>query len=281
MQSRIMTVSAAGELVPSDLLIWRSGDLRGNNNNNEKGGYYLRSQMGVIRATATGMTYEMPLTDVSDINSSTGGLVGLDGTHLGMSFGLFGTTNALVPGVVFLGGSHTGGGAPAQARIVTYDATLKKFADAAMVQVATHDRHLYSNYLGNNPGNQGRNHSQVQMVANPFVGTAGNTDAYLMVFATTGKNAQLMMDPKRKLSAFLSVLPIAQTPKAVVGTTPDDPTTPTEPTTPDDPATPDIDESEGDESGVALGGCSTSGSTGGLMTFLLIGLAAFGIRRRR
>src|ERR1041384_4844795 len=131
-------------------------------------------------------------------------VIGLDGTHLGMSPAMFGTTNALVPGVTFVGGSHTGGGTSAQARIVTYDAAAKTFADGGMVAIAPHDRHLYPNYLGNNPGNQGRNHTWTTMIANPFVGQNGNTDAYLQVFATSGKTGATMMDPAKKLSAFIS-----------------------------------------------------------------------------
>src|ERR1041384_6772862 len=113
-------------------------------------------------------------------------VIGLDGTHLGMSPAMFGTTNALVPGVTFVGGSHTGGGTSAQARIVTYDAAAKTFADGGMVAIAPHDRHLYPNYLGNNPGNQGRNHSHMLTVKNPFPVAPGG-DAYLLLSATTAK----------------------------------------------------------------------------------------------
>jgi uncharacterized protein (TIGR03382 family) len=271
MQTRIKTVDATtGQLVNSDQIIWRSGDLRGNNNTNGKGGTYYRSQMAVIEATAAGMKYITPLSDMSTE------LLGLDGTHLGMEFGLFGTTTNLVPGLIFLGGSHTGGGYSAQARAVTWDAALNKFTDAGMYAVAPYDRHLYPNYLGNNPGNQGRNFSDGVMIANPYVGQNGNTDAFLMIYATTGKDPSEMTMPEYKLSAYLSVLPIAQTPKV----------------TPPGGTGGGTGEGGGgggggggeetpvdDGSGTAIGGCSTSNSTGGAFAFLLIGLAL--IRRRR
>ncbi|MFN0252677.1 MAG: MYXO-CTERM sorting domain-containing protein [Kofleriaceae bacterium] len=270
-QSRIQKVDAVtGQLVNTDEIIIRWGGLQGNNNTNGKGGTYYENMMGVVNATAAGMTYVAQPIDVADK------LIGLDGTHLGQTYGLFGTTDNLMPGITFVGGSHTGGGTSAQARVVTYDALTKTFNDAAMVAVAPHDRHLYPNYLGNNPGNQGRNHTFSTMIPNPYVGMNGNKDAYLHVFATSGKNAQTMMDPRRKLSAFLTVLPIAQTPaqsqppgsgggsgsgggEGGGSGGGDDPTNPSD---------------------AALGGCSTGGSTGGLFGLLLVGLAAF-FRRRR
>ncbi|MGE0402249.1 MAG: MYXO-CTERM sorting domain-containing protein [Kofleriaceae bacterium] len=269
--SRIQKVDpTTGQLVDTDDIIVRWGGLQGNNNTNGKGGTYYKNMMGVVNATAAGMTYVAEPVDIADK------VVGLDGTHLGMTYGMFGTTDNLMPGITFLGGSHTGGGTAAQARIVTYDPTSKVFSDAAMVALAPHDRHLYTNYLGNNPGNQGRNHSFSTMIPNPYVGMNGNKDAYLQVFATSGKNATTMMNPAKKLSAFLSVLPIAQIPQAAQppGTGSGSGENPP-PGTGGDP-----DETGSDPSGAALGGCSTGGSTGGLFGLLLIGLAAF-IRRRR
>src|SRR5206468_3346750 len=99
-----------------------------------------------IQVTRTGMTYITKPTDMATQ------LLGLGRTHLGAAPALFGTTDALVPGLMFLNGSHTGGVANAQIRAVGLDAT-NKFVDLGMQQVAPHDRHLYSNYLGNSPGN--------------------------------------------------------------------------------------------------------------------------------
>ena len=152
---------------------------------------------------------------------------------------------------------------------------------------APYDRHLYPNYLGNNPGNQGRNYSGTEFIANPFVGTNGSTDKYLMLLATTGKDPAEVNSPEKKLSAYLSVIPVAQTPPATTtgggtgtgtgggsgsgtggGSGSGSDTTGTgEQDTMEDP-------------GAAMGGCSTTGSkSGGLVTFLLLGMAAI-VRRR-
>jgi len=260
-QERIMVMDAAtNALVPSDTIIYRYGDASGNNNTNEgKGGTYRTQMLSVIKTSRTGMTYVAKPVDMQTK------LLGLGGTHLGATAAMFGTTDKLVPGLVFLNGSHTGGGPGAQLRSVGLDTATNQFSDLGMQQVASQDRHLYSNYLGNNPGNQGRNHSQMTMLKNPYVGVAGNTDAYVLVTATSGKTMADVGNAAIKLTAFLSVTGIAQTPAVATGTgTTADPSTDT-----------------GSDPGTTLGGCSTSGSSsGGLVTFLLIGLAAF-IRRRR
>lgn len=265
--------AATGKMVPSDQFIFEDGLLRGNNNtNNGKGGTYYQQRVGVIEATATGMKFIQPMKDIS------ADLPGLEGTHQVLQFAMFGTTNAMTPGLIMMTGSHTGGGNAGKARAVTFDATTGKFSDAGMYAIAPYDRHLYPNYLGNNPGNQGRNYGDMQMIANPYVGMNGNTDSHLMIISSTGKDPSLMTDPKRKLSAYLTVLPIVSTPKVTAppsgsgsGSNPP-PTQNPDPTTPEDPGT--------DEAGTALGGCSATTGSGGALSLLLIGLAAF-IRRRR
>jgi uncharacterized protein (TIGR03382 family) len=270
-QERIMVMDAAtNALVPSDTIIYRYGDASGNNNTNEgKGGTYRSQMLSVIKTSRTGMTYVAKPVDMQTK------LLGLGGTHLGATAAMFGTTDKLVPGLVFLNGSHTGGGPGAQIRSVGLDTATNQFSDLGMQQVASQDRHLYSNYLGNNPGNQGRNHSQLTMMKNPYVGVAGNTDAYVLVTATSGKTMADVGNAAIKLTAFLSVTGIAQTPAATVGTTPG---TSTDPGT--DPSTAGNTGDSGSDPGTTLGGCSTGGGSTGLATFLLIGLAAF-IRRRR
>lgn len=266
-QSRIMKMDAAGKLVATDQIIWQSNDLEGRNNGNDKGGTNRRINFAVIEATAAGMKYVMPMTDLANTKLS-----GLDGTHNGMNFGLFGTTDALMPGVMMLNGSHTGGGMSAQARALAYDAVTNTLVDAGMYQIAPYDRHLYPNYTGNNPGNQGRNYAGSILVANPFLGVNGNTDAHLMIFTTTGKALEDMTNPAIKLSAFITVLPVTSTPKVDPPAGGGDNPPGTDPTNPDDNGDP--------APGSALGGCSAGHGTSGALTFLLIGLAAF-IRRRR
>ncbi|MBL9016051.1 MAG: hypothetical protein JNL83_17820 [Myxococcales bacterium] len=265
--------TATGKLVPTDQFMISVKDLRGNNNNNGKGGTYYRNNIGVIEATAAGMKYIQPLKDISP------DFPGLEATHMVLQSAWFGTTNAMTPGFMMVTGSHTGGGNAGKARAVTYDATTGKLADAGMYAIAPYDRHLYPNYLGNNPGNQGRNYGTMEFIANPYVGMNGNTDSHLMLFSSTGKDPSLMMDPKRKLTAYLTVLPVVTTPKVTTPPTQNpDPTNPNPPPTQNpDPTTPD----EGtDEAGTALGGCSATTGSGGALSLLLIGLAAF-IRRRR
>jgi MYXO-CTERM domain-containing protein len=226
-----------------------------------------------------------------------------------MVAGVFGTTDKPVPGIGFVSGSHTSGGYGAQMRVVGIDMTTPAAGAAAAMSgtmsdlgastVGPYDRHLYSNYLGNNPGNQGRNFSGADFIANPFATGAAGEDAYLMVFATSSKpggmqlaggvqdsdeqpSATCLDCAQRKMAAYISVVPVAQNPAAAQGSGSGsgggtgggtgggngggtgDPTDPSS----NDP-------------GATLGGCSTGGSTGGAMGFLLIGLAAFSARRRK
>ncbi len=273
---RIMLPNATtGQLEASDMIIFRAGALRGNNNTNGKGGTYYKNEIAVMKVSRQGMEYVTPKTDVAPM------LLGLDGTHLKMEYAMFGEVGALKPGFIFHGGSHTGGGYASQARVVTWDqtaaATPTAFADGGSFAIASHDRHLYSNYLGNNPGNQGRDHADAQLIANPFVGQGGNTDAYLMLVSTSGKAQADMTDPRKKLAAFLTVMPVAQTAKPAPQPQPQ----PQPSGSSDQPAPSGDDQQAGsDSSDATLGGCSAGGSTGGFLTFLLVGLAAF-IRRRR
>jgi MYXO-CTERM domain-containing protein len=276
MQERVMTVDATGHMVPTDDIIWRHGAAQGNNNgNNGKGGTYYGNIMGVITATKAGMTYKMPLNDMQS------NLLGLDGTHLGMSYAMFGTTDHLMPGLIFIGGSQTGGGYAAKVRAVGWDQTANTFKDLGSYSIAPYDRHLYSNYLGNNPGNQGRNYSGARLIANPFVGMNGNKDAYLLVTTTTGKDPSDIMTPQLKLSSYVTVMPISQTPSASEnppgpgsgsgsGSNPGS----------GSGSNPNPDPNGGVDPGSSFGGCSAGSSSSGGATLLLIGLAAF-IRRRR
>ena len=85
-----------------------------------------------------------------------------------------------------------------------------------------------------------------------------------------------MMFPDRKLSAFLTIVPTAQTPKTGPGGTGSG-----SGSNPDNPGGGGGGEEGGDDgSGTALGGCSTTSTSGGALSFLLVGLAAL-IRRRR
>jgi uncharacterized protein (TIGR03382 family) len=271
--NRVMTTDAAGKIVPTDMLFWRDGLLEGNNNgNNGKGGTYRANMFAVMKVTRQGMTYVTPRTDLS-----TTELFGVDGTHNIQTSVLVGDGDQLKPALLIQNGSHTGGMGTSQVRALGWDPATNKFASLGQFAGAPHDRHLYPNYLGNNPGNQGRGHAFAQMVANPFFGQNGNNDKLLVIYATAAKGGE--MNPAKKLAGYLSIMPIASGAKPVA--------TPTGPGTGGGAGTGGgtgtsggtADEAGDDGSDTTLGGCSTGGSTG-LATFLLIGLAAF-IRRRR
>ena len=88
--------------------------------------------MAVMKADKAGMSYVVPMTDMAPK------LLGLDGTHIAMKFALLGsgTANALTPSVLFMSGSHTGGGANGALRSVNFDP-----AQAAAGFTATHGGH--------------------------------------------------------------------------------------------------------------------------------------------
>ena len=287
MTDRVLLPNATtGALERTDMVMWRSGQVRGNNNTNNKGGTYYANNVAVIKATRQGLQYVVPMTDMSSK------LLGLDGTHLGFKFAMVGTTDALKPSIMLLGGSHFGGGYGAQMTMVQWDQATNTFVKGESREGAPYDRHLYPNYLGNNPGNQGRNYLGAEFIKNPFVSaTDAGKDQYLMVLASTGKDPSEMPSAtcpdcaKKKLSAYLTIIPVAQNPTAAStgpgtgtgsgsgsGSGSDSGSGADQGTgTPTDTAT---------DPGASLGGCSTSGGSSGAATLLLIGLAAF-IRRRR
>jgi MYXO-CTERM domain-containing protein len=167
--------------------------------------------MGVATATKTGLTWDIPLTDM------TNQMLGIDATHLTEAFALV-QDEALgksLPAMTFLQGSQNGGGAaPADLKILAVDTASKKFIDYGVQKAGgSYDRHLYSNYLGGNPGNQGRNFAGAQLIKNPFAAAATDTQ-FLLLHALTGKDAADVMKPEIKGSSYISIMPMFQ-PKAV------------------------------------------------------------------
>jgi MYXO-CTERM domain-containing protein len=142
-------------------------------------------------------------------------MLGIDFTHLTESFALMQDGAKTVPVMTYLQGVQNGGGAaPADLKVLAADFTAKKFVDYGTHPAgASYDRHLYSNYLGGNPGNQGRNFAGATMVANPFY-TAGSAAApYLLMHALTGKDPADLMKPEIKTSGYISVVAM-QNPQA-------------------------------------------------------------------
>ncbi len=284
-QERIMAANpSTGALEPSDKVIFRWGDAVGRNNNK---GTYFTNKVAVIQVARTQADVKF-LTQPQDLTSQ---LPGLGGTHIGSTAAVFGPS--ATPGLVFLGGSLAGGGIPSQLNMVSVDPTSFALKPLGQMSGAPHDAHLYSNYLGNNPGNQGRNHSQMSVVANPFAGQNGNTSKYLLLAATTAKTTattypgapDTMSNPAIKLTALMTVLPLGGNGGGTSmgngggtgGGTTNGSGTANGSATGSDTANAN---GSGSDPGTTLGGCSATGGSTGLATFFLIGLAAF-IRRRR
>jgi uncharacterized protein (TIGR03382 family) len=268
-QSRVL----GADLKPTDEIFLYSNDLRGNNNGNEKGGTTYRLQMGVVKATKEGVSFTVPYADMGST------LIGLGGTHLHQAAAMFGTMDKLVPGFTIQNGSMRGGGFDATQFSVGWDKTSNTLTKLGSQNVAPSDVHLYPNYLGNNPGNQGRNYLASTLIKNPI---AGHKDAFLLVTASSAKPQEEMMDPSIKLTGFLTVQAVAQVAPGSGGGTGGGTGT-SGGGTGGGSGTGDGtggDDSTGSSSDTTLGGCSTGSSSTGLATFLLIGLAAF-IRRRR
>ena len=204
-QARVMQLRPDGSLERTDMLFMMTGDLDGSNRNNKKGGTYRAQQFAVLEATREGLTTMIPEQDLSDL------LVGIDATHLTACPAVVGEGESLAPAISLLQGSHNGGGVQEPSvKLVGWDRTGNQLVDLGTRRAGgSYDRHLYSNYLGNNPGNQGRNFSGCALVKNPFAGQNGNTTAYFLVHAMTGKSPANVGNAALKPSSYVSLLPVA------------------------------------------------------------------------
>lgn len=279
-QMRIMGKQPDGTFAPTSELIFQATLNRGNNTDERKGGRSDAMEMAVIKTSRTGYTFSMPL---SVINLASPMLLGTDGTHLSGAPALFGKGDQLMSGFVQVQGSQTGGlQQDADMRTIGYDGVAKTMVNLGQHSArAPYDRHLYSNYLGNNPGNQGRNFAGCDLVKNPFFEPAGTGTSqaskvqYFTACALTGKAAE-HVDSSIKPSAFLSILPTA------FGANAPDPQGGYNDNVPGDntPDNPAPEEPEPFVPGSAAGGCSTGGGSAGGLAALGLGLAAL-LRRRR
>jgi MYXO-CTERM domain-containing protein len=202
--SRILQVGNDGKLTRTDKLFVQTSDLRGNNNNDRKGGRYLRLNMGVVQANRSGVSWVIPLTDVSNQ------MLGIDATHLTQAAVLVQDGSKVLPAMTMMQGSQNGAGtAPADVKVLAADFASGKFVDYGTHSAGGfYDRHLYSNYLGGNPGNQGRNFAGAAFVKNPFVGQNGATSQFLLMHAVTGKDPADLDKAEMKPSAYLSIMPV-------------------------------------------------------------------------
>lgn len=291
MHTRVLLPRPDGTLERTNMLFFRAGDLQGANRDDKKGGTYRAFQIGVIKATRAGMEWVVPLHQADDM------LLGIDGTHLTMCGAVFGEGQNLMPGFTLLQGSHNGGGVTEPVvKAIALDMTSRRLVDLGTHRAGgSYDRHLYSNYLGNNPGNQGRNFAGCALTRNPFAGQNGSMTQYFVAHALTGKSPENVGKPELKPSSFVTLLPVAR--MAPPPPAPQPPTTPTDPVTvpPTDPAATDDNgatdngtpEDPADDPATApsMMGCSASagGAATGGAAVLVLGVmgAMVGLGRRR
>jgi MYXO-CTERM domain-containing protein len=256
-----------GSIIPSNQVIVTYGLNRGGDNNNKKGGRTDYVMAAVYEITREGYTEIMPKTNIQPL------LLGLDNTHVHMQHSMFGKGDEMLPGFSFVMGDHPGGAArDSELRTIAFDPVTR-----SMINLGQHgldraqDRHLYSNYLGNNPGEQGRNFATCELVKSPYSDMPNNHVTWFQACALTGKLAE-QSEAMYKTSALMSIMPVAFTAEAPPpggGWNEED--LPGE-----DNPTQGPDEGPGS----SVGGCTTSSGSNGLLFALALGLATF-IRRRK
>jgi MYXO-CTERM domain-containing protein len=264
---RLLQMNPDGSMTPSSQVMLTYGLNRGNNQDGEKGGRTDAVIAAVLETSRTGFTYAMPKTNIQPL------LLGTDNTHVHMQHAMFGKGSEVLPGFTLVHGDHTGGAARnSDLRTIAYNPVTKEMLNLGQHDLGrSYDRHLYSNYLGNNPGNQGRNFATCDLVKSPFADMPNNHVTYFQACALTGKLAE-QSEAMYKTSALLSIFPVAFTeaaPPPGGGWNEED--LPGE-----DNPTQGPDEGPGS----SVGGCSTSSGSSGLLFALALGLATF-IRRRK
>jgi MYXO-CTERM domain-containing protein len=265
--TRVMDMNPDGTLRQSGDVLLTWGQNRGRNTDGEKGGQTLGVRAMVIHPTRTGYDTVMPKTTINDL------LLGFENTHVSVTDAVFGVGQDVKPGFTMLVGSQNGGLAShAELRTIMYDPTTKSMVNLGQHDMSvSYDRHLYPNYLGQNPNEQGRNFANCDLVQNPFADMPLNHVTYFQACALSGKLPD-QPDSAIKLSATLSIFPVAFTdlPAPPGGGWNDG----------DLPGNDDPMPDPGPGPGSSVGGCSSSGGSNGLMLALGLGLAVT-IRRRR
>jgi MYXO-CTERM domain-containing protein len=264
--TRELAMDAAGNLSPTNRVLFQTSINRGNNTQDRKGGRPAAVLAAVYEVTREGFTETVPLTNIQPL------LLGFDSTHTPMTGAIFGKGADVKPGFTMIQGEHTAQPGSSEIRTIMWDPITRNFVDMGQHALGrSSDRHLYSNYLGNNPGEQGRNFSHCKLVKNPYSAMNGNNVTYFQACALTGKSI-LHPQASVKTSAFLSIFPVAFTKEAPPpggGWNEEDLPGEDNPTQGGD-----------DEPGTSVGGCSTSSGANGLLFALALGLATF-IRRRK
>ena len=252
---------------------------RGNNNNDQKGGYDDKLEMAIANPTRAGLNAAAPQDITQAVINS-----GAEMTHATMFQTFVGTPYNAKPVFGFLSPNHNGGGG-VSAKIMNISLENGVFASAPTTALSgPSDGQKYSKYLGNNPNNQGRNFMDCHVTANPFVNTPGPSQGIpvLNMCALTGKMTSAgipSIKPDLFFEIWASVVPEATPepdPEPDPGNGGGDPEPDPEP----DPGDGTGGGSSGGVGGV--GGCSaSSSSTGGSAALVLLGLGFVCVRRRR
>lgn len=248
MHTRVLNADGS----PSDVVMFRSGDVQGSNaNNGIKGGVYRANEVSLLKATRAGLEIIQAPTNFK------GKFLGALDTHVTMCAGVFGTTST--PGFAMMSGSMTATG-DASIRFLTTDGAKLKHEPQTLSVGANYDMHLYSNLLGNNPYNQGRGFGDCQVMKDPF-----NPGKSILIAAVNGKDVTQGAS-QFKPSGYLSTLVVAGPKAPAAGS-----------------GTGQSGNGEGNtatDGDSSVGGCSTGSGSTGLATLFLLGLVA-AIRRRR
>jgi hypothetical protein len=248
---------------PTGTLVMQYNMHRGNNNDNQKGGYDDKLMMAIARPTRDGLN----ITSQQDITQAV--IEGqVEMTHATMFQTFAGTADAPRPVFSFLTPNHNGSGA-VKARVLNIDFgadhTFRK--GGVFTLGGPYDGQKYSKYLGNNPNDQGRNFTDCHIVDNPFVAEPGKAQGLPVInlCALTGKLTSAgiaSMKPDLFFEVWSTIGPTATEP---------------DPGTGDD--APGDDRPDGP--GVRpTGGCAAAGSSGGLAALLLFATALIAGRRR-
>jgi uncharacterized protein (TIGR03382 family) len=255
-------------------LILQYQDHRGNNNNNQKGGYDAFVKMHVASPSLEGLNLG-PAQDITQQVIDTQ----VEMTHASIFQSWHGSASNPEPGLSFFSGNHNGSGTVnAHVLNVGFNTTERSFRSLAKTTLSSPaDAQKYSKYLGNNPNNQGRNFIQCKTIVNPFAGDADGKASGIPVLnacAVTGKLTTAGM-PQYKPDMFFSVWStLSKDPVDEPGGDGDG----------DGSGNGDGNGDGGDNGGGGPnelgGGCSTTGGAGGLASLLLVGLV-LGFRRRR
>jgi hypothetical protein len=157
---------------------------RGNNNDDQKGGYDDAIMMTIAKPSREGFN-ALSTHDVTPLVVATT----TEMTHATMFQSFSGTYEEPVTVFSFLSPNHNGGGG-VNSKVMNLELKSDSFAMGGTYTLSgPADSQKYSKYLGNNPNDQGRNFIDCHIVPNPFVAEDGKAKGLPVVnmCALTGK----------------------------------------------------------------------------------------------